>query len=137
MTEIRPDAVPQPYPMPRVGSRDALAAFDRGDPVVVERGHLADGRPALRVRLVDAPRAVGGVRAVHIPRRRVHPAVWVAGIGATVGFLAALGWALAGLAALVLGHAVEIGGALALAVLVLAALGGGTCVTVITIRHHH
>jgi hypothetical protein len=131
MTELRrPDAVHPAYPMPRVGTRDALAAFDRGEPVIVERGHLPGGRPALRVRLVDGP-------APAQARSRMHPAWWLAIIAGVLVLLGAAGWALAGLVGLVLGNAIEIGGSLALAVLLLAGVGGGTCVTVITIRHHH
>lgn len=134
MTDIRrrPDEVPVPYPMPRVGTRDALAAFRAGEPVIVEKGHLPDGRPALRVRLPE-PASTPQRRA----RRRVHPAVWVGAAAGVLGLLAAFGWALSIVLGMILGHAMEIGGSLALAVLVLGAVGGGTCVTIVTVRHHH
>jgi hypothetical protein len=93
---------------------------------------LPDGRPALRVRLVDK-----AVPPAPTPRPRLQAAWWLAIIAGVLTLLGVAGWALAGLVALVLGHAVEIGGSLALAILVLAALGGGTCVTIVTIRHHH
>jgi len=135
----RPGAVRPPYVMtPR-----ARTALERGEPVVVDRVVLVDGRHAVRVRLAaEVLPASGnkGVRTVDTLRpvalsKPWRVLGWSAGIAGALAFLSALGWALVGVVADLLDHAVPVLAVVALVVLALGGLGGSCTVIVVNRRH--